>query len=63
MSFVKIFTSSAVYDHAADGIDFGDDLIRSRDRVRDQEEVFTQPRPDLVNEKKKTAKQRGRPRR
>ena len=55
MTFVKIFTSSAVYDQAADGIDVNADLIRSRDRVRDQAEVFTQPREvsamlDLIQE-------------
>ena len=44
MSFVKIFTSSAVYDQTDDDIDVDADMIRSRDRVRDQAEVFTQPR-------------------
>ena len=41
--FVKIFTSSAVYDQHDEGID-PQNGVRSKDRVRDQAEVFTQPR-------------------
>ena len=41
--FVKIFTSSAVYDQDEDGIDLKNG-VRSKDRVRDQAEVFTRPR-------------------
>lgn len=41
--FVKIFTSSAVYDQHDEGID-PQNGVRSKDRVRDQAEVFTRPR-------------------
>ena len=41
--FVKIFTSSAVYDQDEEGIDLQNG-VRSKDRVRDQAEVFTRPR-------------------
>lgn len=43
-TFIKIFTADAVMDLDRDGIDVGNSLVRSADRVRDQAEVFTAER-------------------
>lgn len=42
--FVKIFTADAVMDDDATDIDLNGGAIRSKDRVKDQAEVFTQDR-------------------